>query len=134
MKEPIDKKVDKNLKKRFTNTYKFYDHGINILLLRKYVYSHEYINYSETFNETSLPKKEYFYSHINMEDNTDVDYAHTRRVWKDFQSDTLLLVDIFNNFCNCRSKYMRLILFVFFLHQGYHGKQPQDQRKNRSIN
>ena len=67
----------------------------------------------ETFNETSLPEKKHFQSHINMEDNTVADYAHARRVWKDFeikhlgeyhdlyfQSATLFLVDVFENFRN----------------------------------
>ena len=48
-----------------------------------------------------------------MEDITDADYAHTKRVWKDFeinilgdyhdlhvQSETLLLADVFENFKN----------------------------------
>ena len=38
----------------------------------------------EKFNETSLPEKEDFYSHLNMEDSTDADYAPTKRVCKDF--------------------------------------------------
>ena len=67
----------------------------------------------EKFNKTSLPEKEYFYSHLNMEDITDVDYAHVKRVCKDFeikslgeyyewyvQSDTLLLADVIENFRN----------------------------------
>ena len=33
----------------------------------------------EKFNETSLPEKEYFYSHLNMEDITDVDYTHAKK-------------------------------------------------------
>ena len=66
----------------------------------------------EKFNETSLPEK-YFYGHLNMEDITDADYAHAKRVCKDFeikrlgeyhdlcvQSDTLLLADVFENFRN----------------------------------
>ena len=61
----------------------------------------------------SLPEKEDFYSHLNMEDITDADNAHAKRVSKDFeikcfgeyddlyvQSDTLLLVDVFENFRN----------------------------------
>ena len=32
------------------------------------------------FNETSLPKEEDFYSLLNMEDITDADYTHTKRV------------------------------------------------------
>ena len=34
----------------------------------------------EKFNETSLPEKEDFYSHLNMEDITDADYALTKRL------------------------------------------------------
>ena len=69
----------------------------------------------EKFNETSLPEKEDFYSHLNMEDVTDADYAHAKkiRVCKDFeikslgeyhnlyvQSNTLLLAHVFENFRN----------------------------------
>ena len=67
----------------------------------------------EKFNETSLPKKEDFYGHLNMEDINDADYAHAKRVCKDFerknlgeyhdlyvQSNTLLLADVFENFRN----------------------------------
>ena len=65
----------------------------------------------EKFSETSLPKKEDFYSNLNMEDITDTDYVHAKKVCKDFeiknlgkyhylyiQSDTLLLTDILENF------------------------------------
>ena len=37
------------------------------------------------FNETSLPEKGDFYSHLNLEDITDADYKHEKRVWKDFK-------------------------------------------------
>ena len=37
------------------------------------------------FNETSLPEKEDFYSYLNMENITDADYAHAKRVCKDFK-------------------------------------------------
>ena len=63
------------------------------------------------FNETSLPEKEYFYSHLNMEDITDLDFKHRKIVCKDFevknlreyhdlyvQSDTLLLGNALENF------------------------------------
>ena len=69
--------------------------------------------YLEKFNETSLPKKEIFCSHLNIEDITDADYVHTKEVCKDFsikdlreyhdlyaQSATLLLADVFENFRN----------------------------------
>ena len=66
----------------------------------------------EKFNETSLPEKD-FSGHLNIEDITDADYAHAKRVGKDFeikhlgeyhdlfvQRDTLLFADIFENFRN----------------------------------
>ena len=75
----------------------------------------------EKFNETSLPEKEDFYSHLNMEDITDADYAHAKRVCKDFeiknlgeyhdlyvQSNTLLLADVFENFRNMCLKIYEL--------------------------
>ena len=34
----------------------------------------------EKFSQKSLPEKEDFYSHLNMEDNTDVNYVHAKRV------------------------------------------------------
>ena len=43
------------------------------------VYSCEYMDNWEKFNETVLPEKEYFYSHLNMEDITDSDYAHPKK-------------------------------------------------------
>ena len=67
----------------------------------------------EKFNETSLPEKENFYSHLSLEDIIDADYVHAKRVCKDFeikslreyhdlyvQSDTLLSADVFKNFRN----------------------------------
>ena len=36
-------------------------------------------------NETFLPEKEDFYSHLNMKHITDTDYTHARRVCKDFR-------------------------------------------------
>ena len=39
----------------------------------------------EKLSETSLSEKEDIYSHLNMEDVTDVDYGHAKRVCKDFE-------------------------------------------------
>ena len=39
----------------------------------------------EKFKEKLLPEKEDFYSHLNMEDITDADYTHAKRVCKDFE-------------------------------------------------
>ena len=78
---------------------------------------------SKKFNEIPLPEKEDFYSHLNMEDITDADYAHVKRVCKDFkirnlgnyydiyvQSNTLLLADVFENFRNICLKIYELEL------------------------
>ena len=37
------------------------------------------------FNEKSLPEKYDFYNQLNMEDITDADHAHAKRVCKDFE-------------------------------------------------
>ena len=80
-------KIDEELKKRFKNTFKFFNNGINkvILLLRKGVYLYEYMDDWEKFDETTLPEKEEFYSNLNMEDIADGDYMHVKRVCKDFE-------------------------------------------------
>ena len=67
----------------------------------------------EKFNERSLPDKEAFYSNLKMEDITDVDHRHAKRVFKNLsnenigdyhdlyvQSDTLLVADVFENLRN----------------------------------
>ena len=41
------------------------------------------------FNEISLPDKEYFYSNLNIEDITDVDYRHAKRVFKNLSNKNL---------------------------------------------
>ena len=59
-------KFDEKLKELIFNTYKFSTHGNNkfILLLQKGLYPYEYMDDCERFNETSLPEKEDFYSHL----------------------------------------------------------------------
>ena len=39
----------------------------------------------EKFSQISLPEKEDFYSHLNMEDITDADQTHRKRFCKDFE-------------------------------------------------
>ena len=51
-------------------------------LLWKGVYSYEYIDDREKFNETSLPEKEDLYSHLKMGDITYADYMHAKIVCK----------------------------------------------------
>ena len=107
------KDFNKELSNRILSTYKFCDENINkfILLLRKGVSSYEYMGSWERFDKTSLADKEAFYSNLTMEDITDVDHSHVKRVFKSLnsknlgdyrdlyvQSDTLLLADIIENF------------------------------------
>ena len=81
------------------------------MLLRKGVNPYEFIDEWEKFNETSLPKKDDFYSNLNMEDIKDSNYNSAKRVCKDFEiknlceyhdlylkKHTLLLADVSENF------------------------------------
>ena len=101
------------LVKKFPSICQFCNDDLNkfVLLLRKGVYPYEYMDSWERFDENSLPDKKSFYSELNLEDITDKDYEHAQKVWEVFeiknlgeyhdlyvQSDTLLLVDIFENF------------------------------------
>ena len=64
------------------------------------------------FYETSLPEREDYYSNLSMKYITDADNVDGKRICKDFkiknlgeyhdfyvQIDTLLLADVFENFC-----------------------------------
>ena len=70
----------------------------------------------ERFEETSLPDKEAFYSNLNMEDITDVDHRHAKRIFKNLndknaddyhdlhvQSDTTACASYFA--CACARHY-----------------------------
>ena len=75
------KDFNKELINRFSSIYKFCNGDINkfILLLQKRVYPYEHMDSWDRFNETSLPNKENFYSCLNMEDITDIDYRHRKK-------------------------------------------------------
>ena len=62
------KRFNKDLIKRFANTYEYLDGGINrfILLLKKWVYPYEYMDSWERFDETLLLKRKDFCSDLNM--------------------------------------------------------------------
>ena len=83
------------------------------LLLRKGIYPYEYIDSWERFYENRIQPKEAFYSELSLENITDKDYEHVKKVWKEFeikdlgeyhdlyvQSDTFFLTDVFQNFKN----------------------------------
>ena len=84
------------------------------------------------FSETSLPDKKVFYSRLNMENITDIDYKHAMKVFREFkknnlgdyhdlyvQSDTLLLADVFENFRNMSLKTYELDPTYFLLLPGF---------------
>ena len=80
------KKLYKKLEKQFKNTFKFSHNDINkFILLLKGAYPYEYMSDCEKLNETTLPEKQEFYSNFNMEDITNADYMHAKRVCKDFE-------------------------------------------------
>ena len=129
-KKNYKKDFNKELIQRFANIYEFCNGVLNkfILLLRKGVYPYEYMDSWERFNETSLPDKEAFYSNLNIEDITHVDYTHAKVVFQNLinkylgdtlvQSDTLLLADVFEILETCALKYMNLILPIFLFAPG----------------
>ena len=41
------------------------------------------------FNETALPLKQELHSYLSMEDITDADYMHAKRVCKDFETKNI---------------------------------------------
>ena len=90
-KKNFKRDFNKGLIKRFANTYEFFNEDINkfILLLRKGFYPYEYMDSWERFNETSSPDKKDFYSSLNMECITSVDYRHAKRVYKEFKMNNL---------------------------------------------
>ena len=132
-KERYKNKFNKDLIKKFKNTYSFCKNDLNkfVLLLRKGVYPYEYMDSWERLNERSLPSKEDFYSNLNMEDVDDIDYRHGNNVFKRFtsenlgqhhdlyvQSDTLLLADVFETLGICVLRYMNLTPLTFYYYPG----------------
>ena len=94
------KKFNKELIKRFASTYEFCNNDstgsssserINkfVLLLRKGVYPYEYVDNWERFSEISLPNKEDFYTNLNMEDISDIDYRRSNNVFKRFKLENV---------------------------------------------
>ena len=102
-------KIDEELEKRFINTSKFSNNNINkfILLLRKAVYLHDYMEEQEKSNETSLSEKGEFYSNLNIEYITDADYMQAKRACKVFEVKSWI------NIMTCILKSMYYIKLMF---------------------
>ena len=120
-KKEYKKDINNKLKKRFSNVCEFCGYDMNkfVSLLRKGVYPYEYMDEWNNYNGKELPVKKSFYSNLTMEDISDTDYKHANNVFRKFnlnnlgdyhdlyvKSDTLLLVDVFENFRNaCMNNY-----------------------------
>ena len=122
-KKRYTRKFDKKLTKKFKKTYKFCNGDIDkvILLLRKGINPYGYMDDWSRFDEEQLPDESDFYSGLNMEEISGIDYRHAEKVFNEFniknlgeyhdlyvQSDTLLLEDVFENFRNMCIKVYEL--------------------------
>ena len=105
------------------------------LMRRKGVYSYEYMDTWEKFEQTSLPLKDAFYSRLNMKGISDQENEHARQVWNritpehenitlgDYHdvylaTDVLLLVDVFETFRNTYLKNYKLDPAYFYTAPG----------------
>ena len=88
MQQKYEKEFNKDLVKGFANIYEFCDEDITkfILLLRKGIYPYEYMDNWKRFDEILSPNIEDFYSNLNMEVITNVDYVHAKKVKTDFKA------------------------------------------------
>ena len=59
------------------------------MLIRKGVNPSEYMDTWNKFDEVLLSNKDEFYSSSNMEDITDADYKHAKRVYNEFNPNDL---------------------------------------------
>ena len=118
------------LKKNFNHTSRFWGRDENFCLIRKGVYTYEYMDAWEKFEETSLPPKDAFYSRLNMKGISDQDYEHAQQVWNTMEkktlgcyhdtylkTDVLLLADVFETFRNTCLKITNWIQHIFTPHQ-----------------
>ena len=130
----ISEEIIKELTTNFKNTYRFSNGEIGkfLLLLRKGVYPYEYMDDWDRFDEEKLPDKRDFYSSLNMEEISEIDYRHAKKVFNKFnikhlgeyhdlyvQSDTLLLADVFENFRNICLKIYELDPAYFLSMPGF---------------
>ena len=81
------------------------------------------MNSWEKFDETKLPKKEYFYSQLYEENITDKDYARANIVWKHFNIKTLVNIMI----CIWWLMYIYWLMFLKIFRDmclNYYGLDP----------
>ena len=59
------------------------------------------------FNEAPLRGKIKFYSGLNIEKSTNSDYKHTKRVWKNFEMN-IIMICIFKGTHFCFQMYLKV--------------------------
>ena len=81
-KRPLNKLIES-----FPSIYQFCEGDLNkfVILLRKGVFPYEYIDSWERFDENTIPPKEAFYIKSNLENITDKDYEHVKKLWNVFK-------------------------------------------------
>ena len=81
-------RLNEELKNKYKNAFKSSNNDINkfILLLRKGLYPYKYVDDWDKFKETTLLEKEKLYSNLSMEDITEADYKHGKKVGKDLET------------------------------------------------
>ena len=101
------------------------------LLTRKGVYSYEYVNSWDQFNETQLPPIDAFCSNLNMSSISEEDYQHAQRVWEEFgihnlgdyhdlclRTDVVLLANVYEAFRDTCLKHYKLDPAHFYTSPG----------------
>ena len=96
-------------------------------MIRKGVYPYEYMDGWKKFEETSLPRKDAFYSRLNMKGISGQGYEHAQQVWNTMEkktlgcyhdtylkTDLLLFADVFETFRNTCLKYCKLDTAHFY--------------------
>ena len=76
----LDKLVDNLPTDAFNNVKRYYADDKLSLLIKKGIYPHKYMNWSEKLKETQLPPKEAFYSRLNDEGISDENYTHAQKI------------------------------------------------------
>ena len=81
------KGLDERLLKRIL---RFWECDENLwLMVQKGLYTYEYIDGWEKFEETRFPLKNAFYSRLNMKDISDQDHEHAEKIWNTMEKKTL---------------------------------------------
>ena len=72
----------------------------------------KYLDNWERFDEVSLPTKQDFYSSLNVEDVTDIDYRHAKKIFalKIFNNNILPIIIIY--MCKVIHYYLQMYLKI----------------------